>query len=208
MKGRPLGGKNRICHIWTNEEKEYLKEITPGHHYKEIQELMSKKYNLDFTLNQIMGAINRCKLNTGFNGQFGKSHIPFNKGAKGIWYEGSEKTWFLKGHEPINHREIGSERVTVDGYIEVKVAEPHKWRTKHQVVWKEHNGPIPKNHVVIFGDGNKLNYDINNLILVSRSQLLILNRNKLIQNDADLTRTGVIIADLYQKISERNNKTK
>jgi len=205
MKGRPLGGKNKTPHMWTNEEKEYLKEITPGHHYKEVQELMSIKYNLDFTLNQIMGAIRRYKLNTGFTGHYEKGHVSFNKGVAGC-AKGCEKSWFKKGYAPINHREIGSERVTRDGYIEVKVAEPHKWRLKQQITWEKHNGNIPKGYVVIFGDGDRLNLDINNLILVSRHQLLLLNRNKLIQNDADLTRTGVIIADLYLKISKIKNK--
>jgi len=192
-------------HIWNNTEKEYLKEITPGHHHKEIQELMSKKCNFDFTLNQIKGAIKRYGLLTGFTGRYEKQHVPSNKGS-GVCGKGCEKTWFKKEQEPINHREVGSERISVDGYLEVKISEPRKWRLKHQVVWEENNGPITKGYAVIFGDGNQLNLDIDNLILVSRSQLLTLNRNKLIQKDADLTRTGVIIADLYQKICERKNK--
>ena len=205
MQGRPLGSKGKRLHIWTIKEKEYLGEITPGRHYKEIQEIMSINFNIDFTLEQIKGAISRCNLSTGFNGQFNKQHIPANKGS-GICAKGCEKTWFKKGIIPPNHREVGSERITVDGYIEVKVSEPNKWRLKQQLVWKKHNGNIPKGHVILFGDGNKLNLDINNLILVSRQQLLILNRNKLIQKDADLTRTGVIIADLYQKISKVKSK--
>lgn len=49
----------------------------------------------------------------------------------------------------------------------------------------------------------KVILDINNLIMVSKSQLLKLNQHKLIKDDADLTRTGVIIADLITKISKR-----
>jgi hypothetical protein len=203
MNGRPQDSKNKVFHIWSPEEKEYLKQITPGHHYKEIQELMNKKINLEFTMDQIKGAIGRYKLNTGFTGQFNKGHAPANKGVKGVVHEGCKKTWFKKGNRPINHRSIGSERINVDGYIEIKVAEPNKWRLKHRVIWEENNGPISKYHNVIFGDGDKSNLDVDNLILVSKKQLLILNRNNLIQKDADLTRTGVIIADLYQKISEK-----
>lgn len=202
MKGRPKGSKNRAFHIWSEEEKEYLKKITPGHHYNEIQELMNKKFKLDFTIDQIKGAIGRYKLSTGITGQFNKGHTPTNKGIKGVIYEGCKKTWFKKGEESINHRPLGSERINVYGYIEIKVAEPHKWKLKHRVVWEEHNGPIPKNHNVIFGDGDKSNLDINNLILVSKKQLLTLNKNNLIQNDADLTRTGLIIADIYNQINK------
>lgn len=197
----------RSIHIWSNEEKEYLKLITLGRHYKEIQKLMNEKFNLGLTLSQIKGAIGRHKLNTGFTGQFNKGHIPFNKGVKGLKLGGKE-TQFKKGNIPLNCMPVGSERVNGDGYIDVKIAHPNKWKGKHILVWEEINGHVPPGYAVIFGDGDKRNFDINNLILVSRKQLLILNRNKLIQNDADLTRTGVIIADIYSKMSKRKAKAK
>lgn len=61
---------------------------------------------------------------------------------------------------------------------------------------------MPKGHAVIFGDGNRRNFELDNLILVSRAQLAILNKHNLIQMDAELTRTGVVIADIYKKIGE------
>lgn len=196
---RPHESKNKVLHIWSKEEKAYLKEITSGQHYKEIQELMDKEFGLNLTLSQIKGAIGRYKLNTGYTGQFKKGQAAHNKGKKGAG--GWEPTQFKKGQVPANHRPVGSERVNVDGYVEIKVKEPNKWQLKHKVIWEHVNGPISKGYAVIFGDGDRSNLDLNNLILVSRQQLLVLNRNKLIQNDADLTRTGVIIADLYQKIN-------
>lgn len=197
------GSKDKALHIWSKEEKDYLKHITPGHHHREIQELMNKKFNSNFALNQIKNAIARYKFNTGFTGRFEKNHIPANKGTRvGGW----EPTQFKKGHVPQNHRPIESERINIYDYTEIKVAEPNKWRLKHQIIWEKTNGPIPKGHVVIFGDGNKRNFDISNLILISKKQLLILNRHNLIQKDADLTRTAVIIADLQQKIYERKSK--
>lgn len=208
MTGRTTGSKNKVLHIWNEEEKEYLKQIAPCHHYREIQELMYKKFSLELTMNQIKGAIGRYKLNTGFTGHFPKNHIPFNKGVRGVCAKGCEKTWFKKGNTPVNHRSTGSERINVDGYTEIKVAEPNIWRLKHQVIWEKHNGSIPEGYAVIFGDGNQQNLNINNLILVSREQLLILNKNKLIQNDANLTRTAVVIADLYKKISEKRTQSK
>jgi len=201
--GRPIGSKGKAFHVWTDEEKRYLKKITPGHHYKEIQDLMNEKCELNFTLSQIKGAISRYKLNTGFSGCFEKGNIPFNRGMKGICAKGSEKTWFKKGQSPVNHRPIGSERIDVDGYTLVKVAEPNKWRLKQQIVWKEHCGVIPKGYVLIFADGDKTNFEIRNLLLVSREKLLMMNRNNLIQADAELTKTGTIIADVLIKISER-----
>lgn len=199
---RHKGTKNKTLHIWTEEEKVYLKKIVKGRHYKEIVKLMNIKFDYDFTETQIKCAIGRYKFNTGLTGQFKRGDIPFNKGKKGLTSVNINS--FKKGQIPANYRPVGSERVNVDGYIEVKIKDPNKWSLKHKVIWENHNGTIPKGHAIIFGDGNRENLDINNLILVSRQQLLILNRKKLITNDVNLTRTGIIIADIYQKISNRS----
>ena len=206
--GKSKGIKNTAVHIWSNEEKEYLAEITPGKHYKEIQELMKNKFNLEFTMNQIKGAICRYKLNTGFTGRFQKGDIPFNKGKSQKDYmsaesiEKTKKTRFKKGQSPINWRPVGSERITKDGYTEIKIAEPNVWELKHKVLWEREHGSIPPKHVVIFADGNKENLDINNLMLISREKLLIMNTNELIKKDAELTKTGALIADVIIKTRE------
>ena len=205
--GRTKGIKNsRKMHIWTNEEKIYMAEITPGNSHKDILRLMCEKFNYDFTMTQITSAIKRYKLNTGRTGRYEKGRIPYNKGTKGIMKP--NKTSFKKGDIPANHREVGSERINVYGYTEVKVAEPNKWKLKHRVIYEEHYGEIPKNHNVIFADGNKLNLDINNLVLVNKDQLLVLNKNELIKDNADLTKAGVNVANLMIKIRDINNKRK
>ena len=188
---------------WSDEEKEYLKEITPGRHYKEILELMNERFDRPFRMEQIKGAIARYKLHTGFTGRFEKGNIPFNKGKKGECPKGCEKTWFKKGQTPINHKPVGSERIDRDGYILIKVAEPSVWKLKHRVIWEKANGPIPKNYTVIFLDGDKSNTDINNLALVSRSELLIVNQKKLIKSDTELSKVGINIAKVQSKINKR-----
>ena len=192
-------------HIWSEEEKEYLRQITPGHHYREIIELMNNKFEYQFNYQQIKGAISRYKLNTGFNGQFKKGNIPYNKGTKGL--TGANRNSFKKGHIPLNYRPVGSERVNVDGYTEIKVADPNKWKLKHRVIWEQHYGPITKENKIIFLDNNKTNLNIENLAMVTNTQLLIMNGNKLIKKDADLTRVGVNIAKIYEKIREVNSNT-
>lgn len=164
--------------IYTKEQEQYIGDNIKGKTSNELTEMFNVYFESALEGDQIRSYISNHGLVSGVNCEFGKGHIPANKGIKGIWYKGSEKTWFEKGTIPPNHREVGSERITVDDYIEVKVAEPSKWRLKHQLVWQKHNGNIPKGYAVIFGDGNRQNTDINNLILVSRQQLLILNKNK------------------------------
>lgn len=192
-------------HIYSREEIEYLKEITPNRSNKKITQMFNKKFDLNQSERAIAQVRKRRGILIGLDGRFKKGRHPWNKGMKGLNI-GSKETQFKKGHTPPNHRAVGSERVTGDGYIEIKIAEPNIWRGKHIIIWEKHNGPVPKGHAVIFGDGNRKNLDIDNLILVSRQQLLALNKYGLIKNDADLTRTGVVIADLRQKISERSTK--
>ena len=191
-------------HIWSDEEKEYLKEVTPGHHYKEIQELINNKFNLELTVEQINGAIGRYKLNTGFNGQFKKGSIPANKGTKGLTR--ANRTSFKKGQTPVNYRPIGSERITKDGYLEIKIKDPNLWRLKHLVIWEKENGRLPKGCAIMFADGNKLNLNMENLILVTRNQLLIMNKRKLRKDSIELTKVGLNIAKVYERIGERRRK--
>lgn len=194
-----------MAHKYTKEQIEFITKNFKGRGNKELTEIFNKKFGLSLKVSQVKSFKRSRKLDSGLDGRFKPGHIPANKGKKGICAKGCEKTWFKKGIPPINHRPVGSERITVDGYTEIKIAEPSKWRVKHQVIWEKHNGPIPPGHVVIFGDSDKKNFDIDNLILVSRQQLLILNKKKLIQKDAELTKTGLIIADLYKKIGEKVN---
>ena len=120
-------------------------------------------------------------------GWFKPGQAAFNKGRKGVFLGGAaaEACQFKNGHTPWNYQPVGSERVNSCGYVDLKVADPNKWKSKHAVIWEKHNGPAPRGQVVIFGDGNKRNFDLNNLILVLRVQLAVLNRKKLIQNDVN-----------------------
>jgi len=189
-----------MVHNYTAAEVKFITENVKGIGNKKLTETFNNYFGLELGINQIRAYVKNHKLQSGLNGQFQKGHIPFNKGKHiGGW----EPTQFKKGNTPHNHRPLGSERITVDGYTEVKVSEPNKWKLKQRITWEKHNGNIPKGYLVLFGDKNKLNFAPDNLILVSRKQLVTMNKKKLIQNDAELTRTGVIIADLYCKISDR-----
>ena len=189
MIGRPKGSKNTAFHRYSKEEKEYLDEIIPGHSYKEIGILFKNKFDVELTRGQLKGVVNRSKNNTGLNGHFKKGGVPFNKGKKQSDYmsqeaiERTKGTRFKKGHTNTNHKPVGSERTDKDGYILIKTAEPSKWEFKHKWVWEQHNGKVPKGYAVIFLDGNRANITLDNLMLVSRRQLLVLNRHNLLKDN-------------------------
>ena len=188
-------------HRFTPEQAEFFEEHVKALGNSELTEMFNAHFGLSLTIAQIKAFKKNHRLSSGLDGRFQSGHTPFNKGKKGVG--GWEPTEFKKGDKPWNYQPVGSERVNGEGYVDIKIADPNKWKAKHVLTWESANGLVPKGHAVIFGDGNKRNFDLGNLILVSRKQLLSLNRLNLIQNDAGLTRTGVIIADIYNKIGER-----
>lgn len=194
-------------HWWSEEELEYLREHYKIYTITELLPLFNEHFNVAVTYDQLKGALSRNKILSGRDGRFPKGNEPFNKGMKGINF-GGRQTQFKKGNRPQNYRPVGSERVNVDGYTEIKVADPRTWKLKHNVVWEEANGKVPRGQCVIFLDGNKNNITLDNLQLVTRKQLVRLNQNHLISDNPEVTKTGIIIADIYGKISERKKNHK
>jgi len=114
-------------------------------------------------------AIGHKNLTQGEAYRFTAGNIPANKGTKGLIKPNSGS--FKKGHVPVNIRKNGDERVSVDGYIEVRVGKG-EWLLKHRVVWKQENGEISQGYNIVFLDGNKLNCAIDNLRMVSNAELM------------------------------------
>lgn len=56
---------------------------------------------------------------------------------------------------------------------------------------------------MLFLDGDRMNTALENLTLVTRDELLELNRRGLIKNDAELTASGVLVARLRRGIYKK-----
>ena len=198
----------KVRRQYTDEQINYLKGLSAqGLFNAEITRFFNEKFGTNKTEN----AIQQQRLKYGFpttaRYYWKKGNTPWNKGKKGWCAEGCKPTQFKKNNRPLNWVPVGSETVDRDGYLKTKIADPHKWKYKHRLIWEKHHGrPVPPNHVIMFGDGNRRNFDPENLILVSRAQLARMNQSGLIKNDANLTKTGAIIADLLNKIGERKKQ--
>lgn len=195
---------------YTDDIINFLREIAPGKTYKEIVEIFNKKYDLEMTVKKLSSLLGR-KNKTGTTGCFRKGFIPWNKGKKG--YVGANKTSFKKGNKPKNWRPVGSERIDDEGYTLIKVSNEggmlKRWALKHRVVWEQHHKKkIPKGSVIIFADGNKNNLSIDNLLCVTREELKVLNRCRLISSVPELTKTGLNVAKLKIKLAELRKEKK
>lgn len=199
-------------HKWTEEEIEYIRSIYPYYQNKVIVEMVKAKLGIDVNPVDIKNLRLRYDLphkvipNAGC---FKKGIPPWNKGRK-MPEEVKKKsmaTWFKKGGKPQNTLEVGSTRITKDGYKEIKIAEPNKWKLYQRYLYeKAHDEELTSNDTIIFADGDKSNFDIDNLVKVSRSTLLVLNRNGLIYNDKDLTKVGVGIGKVLDTAYKRERE--
>lgn len=194
---------------YTDEMKQFILDNYKGRYNQELADLFNQKFNTNITSRTIKSYKANNKLNSGLTGKFRKGQTPHNKGKKmpKEVYEKVKHTMFAKGNVPPNHRPVGSERISKDGYIEVKVAEPNKWRLKQRVVYEEAKGKIPEGCPIIFLDENKRNFDIDNLRCITRSELLYLNCNGL-NNSNEITETGILMARLDRAKNKKKQELK
>lgn len=194
-------------HKFTDEQIEFIRKIAKGKNSKVITELFNNKFNLNLKVSQIQSCKHNHNIKSGIDCRFKKRNIPVNKGKKGSMspeqYKRCKATMFKKGNIPQNHKPVGSERIDKDGYTYIKVAEPNRWKLKHRILWEKNNGPIPEKHKLIFADGNRQNICLDNLILVSYAEAFIMNQKRLFKKDKDLTKSGVAVAKILDKVNKR-----
>ena len=117
-------------------------------------------------------------------GRFQKGATPPNKGQKvdEETYAKIKHTFFQPGQEPHNTKHDGAisiRRDTSTGkpYKYIRLAKG-KWEQYHRWLWKKEHGPIPRNYVIAFIDGDSMNCDINNLKAITRRENIMRNQNR------------------------------
>ena len=107
-----------------------------------------------------------------------KGNVPWNKGVTGWQPEACKATQFRPGNVPPTWLPVGTERINPDGYLEIKhsdnryVPKSQNWRAKHLLLWEAAHGPVPKNHAVVFINGDKRDMRLDNLELITRVELM------------------------------------
>lgn len=83
------------------------------------------------------------------------------------------------------------------------------WKPKQLLVWEEyHNEKVPKGSFVTFLDGDKRNFDIKNLALITQSENVRMNQNGYRFSDAEVTKTALNVVRLKIKIKEKSVEIK
>ena len=126
-----------MAHKYTLEQRDFIRMYYKGISSLELSIKFNEEFGTNLTKDQLRWYKKNHKLPNGLDAKFKKGNKPYNKGTKGI--AKPNKTSFKKGNIPHNHRPIGSERINIDGYTEVKVGEPNKWKFKHRIIWEENS---------------------------------------------------------------------
>lgn len=196
---------------WTAEMEGFLRSFIPGHSEREIADAFEERFGVRPNKWHVKNAKVRLGVKSGtVGGRFTKGQAPANKGK--TWDEMGiseksrarmRKTWYEKGNEPHNGKRIplGTERLTKDGYVQVKVRRLRKakandgWRMKHHLVWEEANGrPVPPSTMIVFADGDRRNFDPENLVAVPRRLWAVISHSGIPFADRDTLLSAMDIA--------------
>lgn len=185
---------------WRSEEIENLKALFPDTETKDIAIALNR------SVSSVYGKSNQLSLKRspefiikqqqmfaetlrreGVKTRFQKGLVPFSKGKKreefmtAAGIEKVQQTQFKKGIIPHNWVPIGHERITKDGYIEVKVSDNigidsvKNFELKHRILYEKFHGPIPEGMKIEFLDGVKIDFSIDDLVMRSKGENLMLN---------------------------------
>lgn len=176
-----------------------------------LTQAFNEKFGMEKSENAIHAVMGKRKITSGRTGRFKNGDPTWNAGTKGLKLTKANKGSFTKGNAPANRKPIGSERIcSKEGYVLIKVNEedpntgsPTRYKHKHVHIYEQHYGPVPDGMVVVFKDSDILNFDPENLVLVSRSELLRMNKHRYKMVPGELKPTVLALSKLEVKMFEK-----
>lgn len=77
----------------------------------------------------------------------------------------------------------------------------NNWKLKQNLVWEKHTGKtLPWRHIVIFLDGNRMNYSPENLYAVPLNVAGTIEKMKMHSENATIYKTSLIWGELYYNL--------
>ena len=176
---------------FTDEEHQFILDNVEGMTYSQLSYLMFKKLRSKRTATSISNYCSR-------NGISNNIH--------------SHKGQFASGHIPPATLPIGTERIDYRGDVFVKVSirgkEREKGKHKKVIEWKKHGGSLNDDDIIIFLDGNRKNFDIDNLLPIPRKVFLYLTREQLLTEHREINLAIINYANLMFLRRERERELK
>lgn len=194
--------------LFPKEICSFIESNYQGTGYQQMVDLIKQEFDREYTRQQIKSYYKNHDLNSGLTGHFVKGQPSYNKGVKMSpeVYEKVKATMFKAGNRPHNTNEVGDIVLATVGYYKIKVAEPNAWKFCHIKAWEDVNGPVPDGMMVSFKDGNRRNWNIENLMLISNEENGFLNSRHLRSEFPEITETAANMAKLKMKARDIRKK--
>ena len=187
--GTTLNVGRKVRRIWTTSEDDLLRSRYSDEPTESIAAALKRTmssvyyrarriglYKSAAFLARLRSDVNQKLLLSGETTRFHPGQKPWNRGIRFDVGGRSSETRFKPGQKTHNWRPIGFERMTWEGYLERKVTDTGvkriDYRLVHHLVWLAAGREIPPGHVLTFRDGDKRNFDLDNLELLPRKQLM------------------------------------
>lgn len=181
----PTGHYEHKSRLWTAEMDEFIRENYPKMGSKKLVPLMREKFHYDFTSFSLQNRAHKLGI-----------HVD------------SSSSWHTRGlTDTYNSMPLGSERDS-GRYMYVKVSTGHSgygnWKQKHRIVWEEANGPIPKDHIIIFLDRDYHNCELSNLRCIPRKYVAFMTDSSFnwFNGGPQMIEAGIAWCDLHYAIKE------
>ena len=178
-----------------------------GKSNKELADLFNKRFKTNRSEVAISSIKYRCSIyggKPGWSSSFLKpEYVPWSKG---------KRIFIPKGKRAPASLPKGTERETTSGYIIVKAfynRQPTRknWIQKHKLIYERAHGKIPKNCIITFLDGDKRNFDIDNLMCITKKERGMINRQRLISTNTDWNKIAIGVVRLKLAINKRIKET-
>lgn len=181
---------------WTKELENFLKVNYNDHTYKEVSEMLNEKFNIKTTPSSIEHKVSRLGLR--------KSKEAMQKSFK---KKRLSRFHFKKGQAPATKKPIGYETVRNDGFIWIKVAEPNVFEQKHRYIYRYHYGKIPEGANIVFLNGNRHDFRIENLVAMSNAELAHFVGTRIeTNNNDDIAKIKLAIAKVKETVFRKERR--
>lgn len=213
---KPTRKLNRPRILWKQEHIDYMLTIYKGRLCKETAKMINDKFGSNYTEQQVSSFLGNNHLKNGVDTNFKKGHKAQNKGKKWADYMSPEsqakarQTCFKKGNISANNVPIGTISIRRDkdrkrmyyNWIKVKDGcQQENFMLYARYVYEQaHNVKLKKNQLILHLDGNSLNDNIDNLMLIEQKENAVLNKEFKVSDDPNITKASVLTIRIDQKL--------
>ena len=207
---------------YSDDEIALMKKLRPSTECKELADILTKTFSIKRTESGIQRKCIELGLTGPTDGKYKNGHKVWCQDMNYDEFRShyTNETWenYKKKPEGYNKKfnvgDISTKLGSANSdkrYYYMKVSSDknlpkrEQWKPLQRIVWEQHYGPIPKDHIIIFLDGDSMNCDISNLACVDKATGMSMSKNRLYSVEPIITKVGIRICEIEKLVKEANN---